>query len=766
MIRGFDTKKVLALALCLTLTACGRGDREEDRNEGDDCLSNREYFSKQVWKPVLEQRCFSCHNSSGQAKYTNLVFQPSSQTGHIDANLEAFAKTARYEADGKSILLQKPLGGLDHKGGPVLEEGSKEFEALSRMLERLDNPVECEDTESVETHFAKVELLDPGQTLRKTTLNLGGRLPTPEEEALVEEQGIDGLDQVIENLAQEEAFYQRVEEMFNDMFLTDRYLGGSDAVGLLDRDIFPEARWYENGDDKDFSGEDPAEVEGARQYANNSVARAPLKLISHVIRNDKPFTEILTADYMVANGYVARIYGADSSGFSDKLDPNEWREVKIPGMPHAGVLSSPMFLNRFPTTATNRNRHRSRMVYKFFLATDVMALAERPVDPTSIEDFNPTLYNPQCTSCHGVIDPVAGAFQNWNDRGMYAPPEDGWYEEMLPPGFGQGSIPFSDRSTSLPWLAEKFTADQRFATATIHNFYRGITGHELVTPLGEDQEIYDNQLVAQEFQQEFFDGVAAKFAEGNFNAKIVIAEIVKSPYFRTINIPEYEGEKEQQYVDQGLGRLLTPEMLHRKIIAVTGEPWTHFYNKDNNFLLRTNDYRILYGGIDSDGVTQRITAPNGIMANVQWRMANEMACRTTAKDFLRGKEDRFYFRFVETNFVPEDANGFLIQEAETAIKQNIQYLHWHMLGERVTLDDAELERTYNLWYDTWKEGQQLLAEEEISRDLMGRCRADRDPETGEDLPDNERIRRDDLYTIRAWQAVITYMLADYHFLYE
>jgi hypothetical protein len=48
------------------------------------------------------------------------------------------------------------------------------------------------------------------------------------------------------------------------MFLTDRYLGGSDAVGLLDRDIFPEARWYENGDDKDFSGEDPAEVEGAR----------------------------------------------------------------------------------------------------------------------------------------------------------------------------------------------------------------------------------------------------------------------------------------------------------------------------------------------------------------------------------------------------------------------------------------------------------------------------------------------------------------------
>ena len=31
MIRGIDTKKVLALALCLTLAACGRGDRDAAR---------------------------------------------------------------------------------------------------------------------------------------------------------------------------------------------------------------------------------------------------------------------------------------------------------------------------------------------------------------------------------------------------------------------------------------------------------------------------------------------------------------------------------------------------------------------------------------------------------------------------------------------------------------------------------------------------------------------------------------------------------------
>lgn len=754
----------------LALTAC-RGDGPDSNDEetieivDSDCVTNKDHFSKEVWKPVLEQRCFSCHNQSGQAKFSNFVLQPSSQTGYLDTNLEAFAEIARYEVEGKSVLLQKPLGDLNHEGGPVLQEDSPEFKALAGMIERVKNPVICEDSETLDKHFDDVELLTPEETLRKTTLNLGGRLPTPEEFAVVEEKGIDGMDQVIDNLAKEDVFYVRIKEMFNDMFLTDRYLGNSNAVGLLDGDIFPESRWYQDRDENDLTNEDPAEVEAANLYANNSVAREPLELIAYVVRNDRPFTEIITADYMLVNPFSARIYGAEAS-FANKLNQNDWQEGKITGQPHSGILTSPMFLNRFPTTATNRNRHRSRMIYQFFLATDVMALAERPLDPTSIEDFNPTLYNPSCTSCHAVIDPLAGAFQNWNARGSYEPPENGWFEDMLPPGFGETKIAFEERTESLSWLAAEIAADPRFATATVHNFYRGLMGHKLVRAIGEDPVTYDNLAIAHDIQVEYFEKLSTEFIANDYNAKYVLKELVKGPYFRIKNIPETSDEATRtQYAEMGVGRLLTPEMLDRKIESVTGLPWAESYDITRRVLLRTDRYRILYGGIDSDGVTERIDSPNGIMANVQWRMANEMACRTTALDFTtENMEDRRYFKFVDPSFVPEDDNNFPVEGAILAIKQNLQHLHWHLLGERIEIDGPEMERSYNLFYDTWKEGSEKVKLEEISDRL--RCRSTRDPLTGEDFPAERRIEIDRNYSVRAWQAVVTYLLSDYEFLYE
>jgi hypothetical protein len=748
------------LAMMIAWTACG-GD--EEPKEDANCVSDKEYFSQKVWKPVLEQRCFSCHNVSGQAKATRLVLQPSSQTGYLDKNMAVLKDVARLEADGKKLILVKPIGGEGHKGGPVLKADSAEIKAIESMLKRFDNPSTCSDSQTVEKHFnADITLLDPQETLRRATLNLGGRLPTAEEIALVDNQGIDAMDAIVEALSQEDVFYVRIEEIFNDLFLTDKYVGGNSAVDLLDRQIFPQARWYVEEEGKDFSGEDPAFLEAARQHTNRSVAKEPLKLISYIVRNKRPFTEILTADYMLVNPFTARVYGVTGVQFADKLNPNEWQPGKIANFDHAGVLSSPMFLNRFPTTPTNRNRHRARMVYRFFLATDVMALAERPLDPTSIEDFNPTRENAQCTSCHAVIDPVAGALQNWNDRGMYVPPAMGWYQEMWKPGFGEKDLPYEDRLRGTAWLAREITADDRFAVATVINIYRGLTGLEPIQALSTDPVIYEQEVKAHDIQLKFFESVALKFRDSNYDLRVVISELIKSPYFRAKNLPaDWDEAKRAAYGNTGVGRLLTPEQLNRKIKAVLGRAWD---DNGRDYLMSTNNYRILYGGIDSDGVVQRITTPNGIMANVQWRMANEMACRVTAQDFVKPMAERRFFTKVERSFMPEDSNGFAIPESINAIRKNIQHLHALILGERLTLDDPEITRTYNIFYDTWREGRQGVIDKKI--DEWMECRAERDPATGMDYPEDQRIQRDRDYTVRAWQAVMMYLLSDYKFLHE
>jgi hypothetical protein len=196
-------------------------------------------------------------------------------------------------------------------------------------------------------------------------------------------------------------------------------------------------------------------------------------------------------------------------------------------------------------------------------------------------------------------------------------------------------------------------------------------------------------------------------------------------------------------------------VLSRKILAVTGVPWARDW--DRKAWLST-DYRILYGGIDSDIVVSRLTTPNGLMAAVQERMASEVACTATAWDFLQPEASRFLFRHVSaTDTLATNSEG---------VRRNVQYLHARILGEDLELTDAEISRTVQLFGDTVDEGVRKLASSEVERGLPWACRGRRNPLTGVDLPDAERLNDDESYAIRGWMAVLTYLMSDYRFLYE
>ncbi len=754
--------------LGVALAAC-QGDEVAPNAEGDGggeaCLTNEEFFLREVWGPVMSGNCMACHNAQGAARYSDLVLLPDSQPGFIQINMSTLQSLSQVEIAGTPVLLLKPTGGADHGGGPQIAEHGAEYEALAELITRFGEPVICEE-ELDDGPFVGVIQLDELQTLRRASEVLVGRLPTPEEEALVGSEGEEGLRTVLARMMNEDAFFGWLQVVFNDLLLTDRYVDGNQAVDLLDREDFPSARWhFELEDGRDS----PALIEAAERYTNISLAREALNLITYVVRNERPFTEIVTADYRLVNPFTARTYGIDDVDFEDPLDPTEFREGRLDGVPTAGILTSPMFLNRFPTTATNRNRHRSRMVYEIFLATDVLRLGERPLDPTSIEDFNPTLYNPDCTVCHAVVDPLAGAFQNWDAMGRYRPPEGGWYPEMAPPGFGESTVPHADRLSSLEWLGEHIASDRRFATAAVHNMYRGLTGQEpLFPPSDPEAEDYQVRLLSYDAQRGVFDAIAQRFVDDDYNLKTVIRELVLSPYFRAADLDPIGLERVASFDDLGTGRLLPPELLNRRIRAVLGYPWRD--NPDSqDYLLR--EYRIFYGGIDSLNVVDRIVEPNGLIANIGLRMATEMACQAVPLDFTEGMTDRSLFPFVEPTYEPTDVNGFIIDEAVDAIRQNIVYLHQHILGERLALSDPEVDRTYQLFFDTWKEGRAGMTDDDETTIPQGEwlpwsCHADWDPWTGGELPEEVRIETDPNFTIRAWMAVVTYLLADYRFLYQ
>lgn len=748
----------------LAISACGAAGDDDG-----DCVSNEQFFQEQIYVKTLT-RCISCHNPTGAAKDTSFILRDSTWgPDYLEQNLEVFTQMSRLEYDGVPWILAKPTQSVEHGGAKQFDVDSDEYNTFKSMIERIGDPVVCDDSNVAEEFFDGVALLDEVATLRKASLALVGRLPTIEQEQKIRdaEDKFAALDSVLDELMNDEVFYDRLIEIYGDHLLTDRYYPETRALDLVaaledgnGNPLYPNVYWFENLPEE--------QMLEAEEFANKGMSRQSLELIVHVVRNNKPFTEILTADYTMVNPFSAKSLGVEANFETGAYD--EFVPAKVPGIPHAGLLTNTIYMNRFPTTPTNRNRHRARMVYQHFLATDVLRLGERPIDATGDGILNPTMNNAACTVCHSVIDPMAATMQNWNEMGAYAPPDQGWYTDMRQPGFGDAIMPPSENTRAEQWLAQQVVADPRFAIAPIHVMFKGLSGQDaLREPSDVNDEHYLAAIRAYDVQSKIFQEIADKFVADGYNLKTVVKEIIKTPYYRAANASNLTEERAAELAEVGTGRLLTPEQLHRKVEAITGQPWRQ-PGGNNNFLLSQDEYLIFYGGINHDDVTTRIEEPNGIMANVAARMANEMACWTVAGDFAKDPTDRKMFPFVEIGFEPEDVNGFEVSGASSAIRANIQYLHQRLLGEFVDLDDPEIDRTYDLYLEVWKDGRDKLAIPPemggYSPGLPGPCQATTDFWTGEPLPPERQIVNDETYTVRAWMAVISYLLADYRFLHE
>jgi hypothetical protein len=757
MLKGSSARRIISRSAIggtlIAAVAALSGAGCNSSSSSADCTATRTYFEQSVWSPFMGTKCAKCHTPDGPAVVTShakFVIQPASYPGFIDTNLGTLKEVSKIQYEGKSELLLKPLGQMQHGGGAVLEESSDDYKALVELVNRLGTEDSC--SEPVKASIASLQLLDPSATLRKASLALASRLPTSDEDAAVTKGGEAALDPALDALMKDPVFLVRLKEIWNDFLLTDRGLDyGGAALNFMNDKDYPNV----NYDDKDPN----------RYAANAAIAREPLDLLGYVVKNDKPFTDIVKADYAVVNPFSAKVYNVTDVKFADPTDETEFHEAHVTtalgiAIPHAGMISTPAFLNRWQTTATNRNRARARRVYQFFLATDVLKIAERPVDATKVTgEENPTHNSELCTVCHQVIDPPAGAFRGWDEQDYeHFDPTAKWHDEMFAPGFSTDTLPPTAYTKGVAWLGGEIAADPRFALSAVYNVYKGFTGHDpLPYPRDATLGTFSESLTAWEAQDGFFRETAAAFAAGNFNLKIIVKAVLKSPYFRGVSA---DFSKMVETKDVGTARLLTPEMLNRKIPAVIGIHWRKQYDWDNQHDYLAEDYPLLYGGINSDSVTSRLVSPNGIVASIGVRMSNELACHVTAYDFTKARADRHLFPMVDLTEVPESA-GNVVDGSVTDIKKNIQYLHQLVLGEKLEVGDPEIERTYQLFLDTWHELSQS-GDTGLSYECSGRW----DKLTGKDLDEGVQITDDKTFAVRSWMAVMTYMLSDYKFLYE
>jgi len=802
------------LGLLVVALACGGAgagcSSDEEEESAESCVSTREFFTSQVYGKAMVT-CASCHTPGGQAEQRGAKFKMYRDTypDFVSANLNALRQYARLEVDDTPLILLKPLGEWDHGGGKVLAPDSEEYKTLKTFITllRAGGDKQCNGNDQL-----GVEYLENKETARKAAITLAGRFPTDEEFKEVESD--EGLDKFVEKLTNEELFYDRLREIWNDALLTERRLDA--GVG----DTYNNAPMLYDDKYPGYSNEN-------RDWTTRSVTQEPLRFIEYVVRNNLPFSDVVTANYVVANPYMAKMYGLPHDKPLSPENYLEWKRIDFSpvqnreaqndgptstfGVPVAGVLSTPAFLSRWETTPTNKGRKRARIVLKTFLATDILKFAQRPVDSTALTSVqNPTANSPMCSVCHSVIDPIAGGFRGFNENQLVRfDSGDKWHDDMLPPGFNQINMPPQNYGNALMWLGAQIPRDSRFGISVGQVMFRGIVGDEpLSFPTDKTAADYEQKVRAYTIQSDWFVKVGQDFQAANFDLRKLVIAIVRSPYFRAKS-----GDKSKDALHEGLGpgRLLTPEMLGRKYRATTG---LYYFNyemaeKDEtrsrdgyrrNDMISDRDWNLTYGGIDSDDVTKRADTMSPIMLAVSQYTGSIVACRATSYDFTKPQADRRLFRNVElttTPFAPRTASGQAltpVADAEGKIRENIKWLYWRLLGETVDVNSEEVSDVYGLFVDTWKDLEQKGVDKADGFDRLTnyRCNAETDwdkPVRFEPDPNNnnnirpvyEKLRdrpdkapyeagmeltRDENFTVRSWQAVVTYLVQDYRFTHE
>ena len=156
------------------------------------------------------------------------------------------------------------------------------------------------------------------------------------------------------------------------------------------------------------------------------MARETELLFDHLVRDDRPALELLTADYTFVNERLARHYGI--AGVSGP----DFRKVSYPDDTRRGLLGHGSML----TLTSHGNRTSPVLRGKWVM--EVLLGSPPPPPPPNVPDLEETSEaprtaaccrwpsswrmhraSPACSSCHNVIDPIGLSLDNFDVTGAW-----------------------------------------------------------------------------------------------------------------------------------------------------------------------------------------------------------------------------------------------------------------------------------------------------------------------------------------------------------
>ena len=242
----------------------------------------------------------------------------------------------------------------------------------------------------------------------------------------------------------------------------------------------------------------------------------------HLLRENRPISELLTADFSFLNSDLAKYYGVDTE---QELKGDEFRKVSLRQSPRRGILSHASIL----TLTSNPNRTSPVKRGKWIL---VNVLGTPPPDPppgvpeleeTNTADAKATLReqlelhreSATCASCHRVMDQLGFGLEQFDAIGRYREIEDG------KPVDATGQLPGGRNFDGAAELTKMLANSEReaFAKTAIEKMLGFAIGREL-TP--------DDRCT--------IDEIVAKSKKNDFRLIDLVLAVTKSRPFQYYNV--------------------------------------------------------------------------------------------------------------------------------------------------------------------------------------------------------------------------------------
>ena len=325
-------------------------------------------------------------------------------------------------------------------------------------------------------------------------------------------------------LSNSKEFEQQVLRMLNDPraeALATRF--ASQWLRLQDlEDIHPDALTYPYFD----------------ETLSEAMTRETELFFSHLVEEDRPILELLTADYTFVNERLARHYGVPGI-----IGP-EFQKMSYPDETRRGLLGHGSIL----TMTSHADRTSPVLRGKWVL--EVLLGAPPPPPPPDIPAFEEVgeaedgrfltvrermeqhRENPACRSCHVVIDPIGLALENFDVTGAWRIRDGG---NMVDPE--------SQLYDGTPLASPEDLRNALLSRPEV--FYRVFTENLMAYALGRRVEYYDMPTVR---------AIVKEAGEDGYKLSDFILGVVKSAAFKSAKAPRPAVAAVPEGAQQGLDK--------------------------------------------------------------------------------------------------------------------------------------------------------------------------------------------------------------------